>query len=250
MAKTISSRKAACSLLSLLTSLLASNFQGASAAPPGYAQAQSEFQAKHYAQALNGFQTVSRANPTDANSHYYMALCYQYMNQVAQATKEYQWVATYSRDARLKAQAQAGLAQMGRYQSARSTQVASASVGSSSASGGSSASAMQSSKPSPYSRGKLKVIEFNTTWCKVCKTFDPVFDQVQGMPKYSSSVQFQRFDAEQSGNAELVERYAVKEYPTVVFADSNGKQVNRFVGGTPANSLCIMIDQSLAQLPK
>ncbi|MBX9687953.1 MAG: thioredoxin family protein [Candidatus Obscuribacterales bacterium] len=211
-----------------------------------YAQALSDFQSRKYSQALAGFKSASAQNPSDPNCHYYMALCYQYLNQASLAANEYQWVASYSRDPRLKAQAQTGLAQMGRYQSARASQTAASAA---SAALNSSSLTSSGSPASPFSRGRLKVIEFNTKWCHVCKTFDPIFSSVQSNSKFSSTCSFQQLDAEDPQNVDLANKYEIKAYPTVIFADSNGRVVNRFAGGTNAEGLISLIDQSLQKLP-
>lgn len=218
-------------------------------APASMEQALIDFQAKRYSQALSGFQNVSRSNQRDPLCHYYLALCYQNMNQIALSSKEYQWVAANSRDPKIRSQAQVGLAQMQHYQSARQTQLASAS-----ASSVRSAAAPQISAPAKgavqFSQGKMKVLEFFTQWCHVCKIFDPVFDQVQSSSKYAATCKFQRYDAEDPSNSDLVQRYEVSHYPTVIFADSNGKQIDRFAGSTNAASFGALIDRALVQLPK
>jgi hypothetical protein len=47
--------------------------------------------------------------------HYYIAQCYQHLNQIAAAQMHYEWVMTYSQDERLKYYAQAADAQLGYY---------------------------------------------------------------------------------------------------------------------------------------
>ena len=225
---------------------------------PGYAQAVSDFQGKRYARALSGFQAAVRAKPNDAMCHYYMALCYQYQNQVGFALQEYQWVVANCRDARLKAQAQAGLSQMEHYSSSRLTQLSSASrfsagaagragSGAAGASGGGSAGGAAAGN---FARGRLKVMVFSTKWCGVCKRYDPNFDQVASISKYSATCDFQHLDAEEPGNADLVRRYSIAAYPTTVCADSTGKPIQHFTGLTSAEGLASIVDQSLSRVPK
>ena len=57
---------------------------------------------RQYASALAKFKELVRKNPKDNKSHYYMALCYQGLNQIRQAQAEYMWVYTNGTDARLK----------------------------------------------------------------------------------------------------------------------------------------------------
>lgn len=206
-----------------------------------YSQAIVDFHAKRYSQALTGFQDTIKTNPTDPMLHYYVALCDGYLNQVDSAIKEYKWVVTNCHDPKISAQAKLGLAQAERYKASTGWHQ--------SASPAFSDSAKQDNSVK-FASGKMSVIEFNTSWCHVCKRFDPVFDEVKSSSKYSSNCKFQRFDAEDPKNIQLVEKYSVRGYPTVIFADSKGDQIHRFSGGTDSNGFCRMIDQSLAQLPK
>lgn len=234
------------------------------ASPADYKQAITDFQGKKYSQALAGFQAASRVNPNDPACHYYMALCYQYMNQVGQATAEYQWVATKSRDAILRAQAQSGLAQLSRYGSVRNVQAGSAAMASPASSGrplyspesgrpmnapmGAPKLSAMDNDGGSFAGGRLKVIEFKTKWCGVCKGFEPVFQAAKSKSPYSSRCEFSQLDAEEPSNASLVQKYGVSGFPTVVFADSEGKQVNKFAGGTSLEGFTSMIDQALSKL--
>lgn len=219
-------------------------------ADPVYAQAMSDFQARKYSAALAGFQKVASANRADIPSHYYMALCYQSTNQLALASREYQWVATYSKDPSLKSKAQAGAAQLSRYAGASSN-----STSSSTSNGNMNpfmAAIMGAANNTPqrkseFASGRMKVTEFYTQWCHVCKDFDPEFKQAQA--NYSSKCDFKRLDAEDPSNRDLVEKYHVKNFPTTVMADSTGKPVKIFVGLTSAFGLGNMIDQAMASLP-
>lgn len=122
----------------------------AMAAPNSLNGAIQSYKAGRYRQALSQFQTIAQSNPSNATVHYYMALCYQALNQVAQARRQYQWVASYSRDPRLKSMAAAGLRNMQKYQSTRTY----------SGHGG-----VQHSQQTAYGgRGLKKVIEFYTDW--------------------------------------------------------------------------------------
>lgn len=226
--------------------LLATYLLPVQAADPTYQQAMSDFQARRFGPALAGFQKVAATNRSDILSHYYMALCYQSTNQLALAAREYQWVATYSKDPALKGKAQAGAAQLSKYAGGSSSTTTS----SSKSSGpflGMTAEGIPLQKKSEFSSGRLRVTEFYTQWCQVCKAFDPSFRQTQ--QNYSSKCDFQRLDAEDPSNRNLVEKYHVKNFPTTVMADSSGKPVNIFVGATNANGLGTMIDQAMIRLP-
>ena len=201
-----------------------------------YAQAMSDFQARRYPAALAGFQKVAAANRADIPSHYYMALCYQSTNQLALASREYQWVATYSKDPALKSKAQAGAAQLSRYASSSSSTSPSTSNSNMNPFMAAMMGAGKSQqRKSEFSSGRMKVTEFYTQWCHVCRDFEPEFKQAQS--NYSNKCDFKRLDAEDPSNRDLVEKYKVKNYPTTVMADSTGKPVKIFVGLTSAFGL-------------
>lgn len=213
-----------------------------------YQQAMTDFQARKYAAALAGFKKVASTNRSDIQSHYYLALCYQNTNQFGLAAREYQWVATYSPDPSLKLKAQAGYAQLTR-SSGSSTSSASASQPAwAKTAAGMGIPGLAQQRKSEFSNGRLRITEFYTQWCHVCKEFDPEFKQAES--NYRSKCDFQRLDAEEPGNRNLVEKYQVRNYPTTVMADSNGKPVKIFVGSTSSYGLGMMIDAALAQLPK
>ena len=138
-------------LLIVLTVLLQT---AAEAASPAFDRAVSLYKSKQYAQALTSFQSAAKSNPSDAMTHYYMALCYQSMNQMTQARQEYELVAS-GNNPQLRTYAASGLAQLGKYKPTfggssprlpRPGALASASVG--------------GARPS----GRLKVLEFYADW--------------------------------------------------------------------------------------
>lgn len=47
---------------------------------------------RQYGKALTKFREVLKRNPKDTKTHYYMALCYQGLNQIKMAQSEYMWV--------------------------------------------------------------------------------------------------------------------------------------------------------------
>lgn len=189
-------------------------------------QAIADYKAHRYSQAIAAFQTISSKYPGDAKSHYYMGLCYQGLNQMTLAKQHYQWVVAYSKDASLKSYSQSALAQLGRYP----TSVAgSPTVSSSSSSAGRSGSVpalgnLLAGMPgvagaAPKISGRLKVIDFSTSWCKGCKSFEPEFHAVAS--KYGGQADFETLDGDNPSVAGMKSEYGVTGYPTVVFCDSN-----------------------------
>ncbi|MBZ0189034.1 MAG: hypothetical protein K8F91_22505, partial [Candidatus Obscuribacterales bacterium] len=69
----------------------------------------------NYREALNQISAMPQTDMT----HYYAGLSYQGLNQLNSASSEYQWVVTYSRNERLRANAQSALLTVQRYASRR-----------------------------------------------------------------------------------------------------------------------------------
>ncbi len=63
---------------------------------------------------------------------------------------------------------------------------------------------------------------FSATWCRPCKVFKPVMNEVSGE---GHSVQF--IDVDQS--QDLAQQYNVRSVPTVVI-EENGVEVDRIMG--------------------
>jgi tetratricopeptide (TPR) repeat protein len=127
---------------------------GALAGSPAFDAAVQQFKARRYSAAVAGFQAALRANPTDAASHYYMALCYQSMNQMAQARQEYQWVITRGNNAQLRSFATSGISQLGKYQTSYSGYAPQTPSG----------RTVPAPGVVPHVSGRLKVLEFYADW--------------------------------------------------------------------------------------
>jgi thioredoxin-like negative regulator of GroEL len=201
-----------------------------------------------YGPALQIFEAMAKKQPTNALTHYYIALCCQGMNQTARATQEYQWVVNNSKGA-LKGAAQKGLDSVSRYQSGRTAQIAASAANveakkaATEAAAGTTAAAAAGTTPAAGAAGAAgtagtaaakaktavaaksamkcaKVLEFTTNWDRVCKAFEPAFDAAKS--KFSGKVKLEVVDAEDPANAALVTKYSVNSYPTIVYLDSNG----------------------------
>lgn len=103
----------------VVCSIACSSLSAVWSAPAGFEQAVECYKRQQYSQALSRFEAVSRAHPEDAPTHYYMGLCYQQLNQVASAIRQYKWVAAAGSGSRLRAQAQQGLLQLRPHQDTR-----------------------------------------------------------------------------------------------------------------------------------
>lgn len=75
---------------------------------------------EHYAAGRwkDALKKIATMKPNEL-THYYTGLCYQGQNQLAKAAMEFQWIATYGKDARLKYNAQVILNSLSAYSSTR-----------------------------------------------------------------------------------------------------------------------------------
>lgn len=128
-------------------------------APASFQEAQADYNAGRYAQALSKFEPYAAKYPSNPLVRYYLGLCHLALKHNPQARQEFQFVSTCA-DAKLASQAKTGLAQLDKLGGISAGPVAAAppSASSPSASGG-------AQQPSPAIKGKLKkVIEFYADW--------------------------------------------------------------------------------------
>lgn len=143
-------------LLTIISLAALLHCPAAFAGSPAFDEAVQHYKARRYAQALSGFQSILKSNPSDAMAHYYMALCFLSLNQISQARSQYEWVTNNSGNAQLIGFANTGMAQLSKYQSSfRSyTPVPPA---------GSHTGPAQAPAP-PKISGRLKILEFYADW--------------------------------------------------------------------------------------
>lgn len=79
---------------------------------------------------------------------------------------------------------------------------------------------------------RLVMVEFYTDWCVWCRRLEEVtFADPQVVAEMERFVPI-RLDAEGRGR-EVASRYGVDRYPTVVFLDATGVEVDRILGFLP-----------------
>lgn len=77
---------------------------------------------RSYSEALKKFNALLGSGHDSEMVHYYMGLCYQGQNQIAQAKSEFSLVSAQSRDPGLRANAQRALASIDKWSAHRSYQ--------------------------------------------------------------------------------------------------------------------------------
>lgn len=71
----------------------------------------------------------------------------------------------------------------------------------------------------------MKYLYFSAEWCGPCKTLGPIMQQV------SQEVPVQKVDVD--GNQQLAMQYSIRNIPTVVLVNGEGKEFARSVGVNP-----------------
>lgn len=85
------------------------------------------------------------------------------------------------------------------------------------------------------SEQKILMIDFFTDWCKWCVELDKKVYTDKDVVEFANKNQINwKIDAEKGEGIELAKKYAVNGFPTIVFVDGNGDEVDRIVGYMPA----------------
>jgi len=69
---------------------------------------------------------------------------------------------------------------------------------------------------------QMKLLYFSAPWCGPCRTFGPIMEQV------SKTYQVQKVNVDEDST--LAAKYNIRNVPTVVKVDSNGNEIDKFVG--------------------
>jgi thioredoxin-related protein/tetratricopeptide (TPR) repeat protein len=81
-------------------------------------------------------------------------------------------------------------------------------------------------------RGTLVMLDFSADWCSWCKRLDEDTFSDQQVRQQLGELVVVKLDAEREGR-ELAKRYGVESYPTLVFTDPDGEEIDRIVGFLP-----------------
>jgi thiol-disulfide isomerase/thioredoxin len=212
----------------ILGALITGSSPPAKAASAAFNAAVRNYSAHNYRDAITQFGLAEKQAPKDPSIHYYLGLCYQAQRQMSLATREFNWVAQNG-TGKLRAQANTALAALTRYQQSDNARAATTNAIANTIGNG-SANAGSGNAPAPAKASRhLKIMEFTTSWCHVCKQFEPIWQQTSS--HMSGKADFTQYDAEDSSNAALVSRYQINAYPTFIFTDDSGNLLKTVKGG-------------------
>lgn len=94
------------------------------------------------------------------------------------------------------------------------------------------------------SENKVIMVDVLTEWCKWCIELDNKVYAKSEVSDFANAKQINyKIDAEVGEGVDFAKQYEVKGYPTILFLDPNGKEIDRIVGYMPAKDfLDIMKD--------
>jgi thiol:disulfide interchange protein DsbD len=77
--------------------------------------------------------------------------------------------------------------------------------------------------------GKRILVDFTATWCGPCKTMDDlVFSSKAVVDAGAQNTVFVKVDAD--AQRDIIKKYKVSAYPTLVVLDASGKELKRVLG--------------------
>lgn len=104
---------------------------------------------------------------------------------------------------------------------------------------------------------KIIFVDAYTTWCGPCKKLaSEVFPQPQVGDFFNANFINLKLDMEKGEGPEFAKKYNIRSYPTLLFLDAEGKELNRVVGFRTAEALLkearksLVNDEQIALLKK
>jgi thioredoxin-related protein/uncharacterized protein YdcH (DUF465 family) len=94
---------------------------------------------------------------------------------------------------------------------------------------------------------KVVMIDFFTDWCKWCVELDKKVYTVAEVADFANANQINwKIDAEKGEGIELAKKYKVEGFPTVLYVNSDGEEIDRIVGYFPAKDFLPLMKDYVA----
>lgn len=91
----------------------------------------------------------------------------------------------------------------------------------------------------------IQVIKFYASWCAPCKLMKPIFNNITNNEEFKDLI-FHEIDIENDDNAnELVEKFQIKNIPTIVVINSNGNVTRKLIGAVQEQELINFVRESV-----
>jgi len=89
-------------------------------------------------------------------------------------------------------------------------------------------------------------LDFYTTWCAPCKYLDQdVFSHKSVYDYFNDNFINVKINAEKGEGPKLKDKYGVYAYPTLIYLDSQGNEIERSVGGVPYSKVMNMAKKTV-----
>ena len=82
-------------------------------------------------------------------------------------------------------------------------------------------------------KNQIMMIDFFTTWCGPCKQLDKNIYQNPAFRPYTEKMVCYKIDAEKGEGIDMANKYNIRVYPSVVFDDASGREIERKIGYEP-----------------
>lgn len=89
---------------------------------------------------------------------------------------------------------------------------------------------LQSLFETAKSKKQIVMIDFYTIWCTPCKQMEANIYRQESFLPYTKKMVSYKIDAEKGEGRDLAAQYKVVSFPTVIFMDSDGKEIERIIG--------------------
>ncbi len=73
-------------------------------------------------------------------------------------------------------------------------------------------------------------IDFYAVWCGPCKMLEKTTYKNENVIRFLNDIIPVKFDAEKGEGKKLAKKFKIRAYPTLVLLDSNGKEIDRYIG--------------------
>ncbi len=91
----------------------------------------------------------------------------------------------------------------------------------------------------------IKILKFSSTWCAPCKAMQPIFDKVSKNEEFKD-IEFCSYDIENDDDGvELVEKYNIRNIPSIVIVDGNNNTMKKIIGLVQENELVNIIKDTI-----
>lgn len=93
--------------------------------------------------------------------------------------------------------------------------------------------------------GRPQVVEFFAYWCTECQRMHPVMEDLKA--EFSAAVDFLYYDIDAANTKDLQRQLTFSGLrPTIILLDKDGKEVRRFVGVHPKETIQVALDNLVA----